>query len=256
MCLVSLPPDKKALPENDLIHLYLSEIRKPLSFDVTNPEHQNRLYNDFLLFAKNAERSISEKQFTELLLNTVPAENLPLFSYYKAPITNTTPHTNIDIPKLFEVIRNPKYFAEKTAKLRTIKTDAENREFKTRNFDYVTFSGIFPDGKRNSQSCIKPSGYLCIDIDHVPERLPELKTALQTDTDLDAQLIFTSPNGDGLKVVVSYDTEQISLLETFNLVESYFKQAYDIQIDKACKNIDRACFICYDNDVFINSNLL
>jgi len=181
---------------------------------------------------------------------------LPLFSYYKQPITNLIPRSNINLLQLYKVILTPKYYEKATNDFRKISDKTAKANYKQKHFDFALLHGIFEPNKRNSRSCIKPSGYLCIDIDHVQTDINELKKKLIADLNLDIQLMFISPSGDGIKVVVMYDIKQNTLIEIFELMELYFKKVNNIQIDKACKNIDRACFICYDNEVFINSKIL
>ena len=182
--------------------------------------------------------------------------DLPIFSYYTKPIMNVKPRSNINLLQLYEVIRNPKYFEKATLELRKIPDKTAKAKFKQTQFDFALLHGIFEPNKRTSKDCIKPSGYLCIDIDHYKGNLSELKKTLIGDYNLDIQLMFISPSGDGLKVVIQYDTNKNTLIEIFEFMELYFKQAYQITIDDKCKNIDRACFICYDSEVFINPKIL
>ncbi len=251
---------------SQLVYIYLSVFEIAKNYSIENLEHQNILFADFKVYIKHTKQVCTLNKFisecrwywclipngTEIMPKAKTV--LPKFSFYSKPITNILPRTNINLLQVYEVIKQPKYYQKQTTDLRQITDLNKQREFKKTNFDYVTFSGTFE--KRNSKNVLLQSGYLCIDIDHVKNDLNQLKTKLINDANLEIQLLFISPSGDGLKLVVYFDTMQNTLLEIFNLVEIYFKQVYNIQIDKACKNIDRACFLCYDNDVFINPKIL
>jgi len=249
--------------ESELVYIYLTAFKIPQSYTIDNIEHQKILHTDFLEYIKETKcflgkiKFINECRWWWCLIpdGTEPEqpESLPLFSYYSKPVTNIKPRVNINLLQLFEVVSNPKYFEKQTIEFRNIIDATAKANYKKTKFDYVTFSGIFE--KRNSQSCLQPSGYLCLDFDHVKTDINELKTKLINDNNLDVQFMFVSPSGDGLKVVIPYDIQN-TLIEIFDLLESYFLQVYDLQIDKTCKNIDRACFICYDREVFINPKIL
>jgi len=248
---------------NELVFIYLTEYKIPKNYDIENIENQKTLYIDFLDFIKETKFTLTENQFINECRwwwCLIPTGNefketniLPVFSYYNKPIKNIIPRANVNLLQLYEVIRNPKYFEKTTVELRKITDKTAKANYKQNNFDYVCFSGVF--SQRNSISCTKPSGYLCIDIDHLQTDINELKNILIADENLDIQLLFVSPSGDGLKIVVCYDTTN-KLNEIFEIIEIYFKKIYDIQIDKTGKNIDRACFICYDSEVFINNKIL
>ena len=62
----------------------------------------------------------------------------------------------------------------------------------------ICFSGIF--SKHANDACVKHSGLIAIDFDHLGERLPELRKRLESDPY--TFILFLSPSGDGLKLVV------------------------------------------------------
>lgn len=61
---------------------------------------------------------------------------------------------------------------------------------------------------------------------------------------------FLSPSGRGVKVGISIDPEHHR--ESFQAAEKYFKKEYALQMDKACKDPTRLCFMSYDPDLRIN----
>lgn len=136
-------------------------------------------------------------------------------------------------------------------------------------FDYVTFCGTF--SKRNDASLITPSGYMVLDIDKQKD-VNAIKKELLNDKELEPQLIFTSPSGNGLKVVVDIDvgfinnsTTSKKLLNVWQAINNYLGCYYNqlIQrdtkgnyIDPSGSDISRACFVCHDTECFINNKYL
>jgi hypothetical protein len=65
-----------------------------------------------------------------------------LFSFFKAPISNTKPHKAVSLLQIYNAIKGD-YYKNRTEKLRAISDVAQSRKFKAANFDYCTFSGTF-----------------------------------------------------------------------------------------------------------------
>jgi hypothetical protein len=189
------------------------------------------------------------------------------FSYFNKPIKNTIPTYDTTLEDVYQLIISDKYNA-RTTYLRTIKVITDAKAFKATNFDYVTFNGTFYS--REDKRLKSLSNYFVIDIDHVDERLMELRDRIILDKLLCPQLIFISPSGDGLKIVVKIAANIIDYAAASKImdtiwqgVNSYFIKYYaDILkpnekgevIDGACKDLSRACFICHDATAYLNIN--
>ncbi|MCK9281789.1 MAG: DUF3987 domain-containing protein [Melioribacteraceae bacterium] len=117
---------------------------------------------------------------------------------------------------------------------------------KTKLLDNVTFSGLFK--KRTDNELIEYSGLICLDIDKI-DNPEELKQRL-IKSKLPIVLMFNSPSGHGLKVVLLSSDDERNHLKYFEYYQSYFRQYYGIVIDKSCKNISRTCFMSYDKEVY------
>ena len=170
----------------------------------------------------------------------------PAFSFFKAPITNTTPHKTVTLRQIYNAIKG-NYYTARTQKLRSllsplsiygeglgVRTNGEGpgvrtnregprlstnakelelskeqeaRKFKAQNFDYCTFSGAFTT--RNNKALIKHSGLICLDFDHLPNT-HEMKDRLLTDEYFDTQLLFISPSGNGIKWIISIPPPSLS----------------------------------------------
>jgi hypothetical protein len=172
---------------------------------------------------------------------------LPKFSIYFNGITNIIPDEERDLKALSEAIRGREKLRILTEKLRSIADLKERAEYK-KTLPYVTFSGTFK--KRSNSDLIQHSGYLCLDLDHLGGSLSIHIKKTQVLNSLTPALMFTSPSGEGLKILYQVDIEQGTHFEYFNSLQRYFKTEFDTEIDPSGKDVSRACFVCHDPDVF------
>ena len=220
--------------------------------------------NQSPIYPKSPELKIGESQ------KQSPCS--PLFSFFKAPITNTKPHKAVSLLQIYNAIKGD-YYRDRTQKLRAISDVGQARLFKAANFDYCTFSGVFTT--RNDKALIKHSDLLCLDFDHLQsvelscqreqnsnsfEVMPNtadniqlLRNQLLKDEYFDTQLLFRSPSGNGLKWIISIDTAATQHGDYFAAVANYILQTYGVAVDKSGRDISRACFLPHDSEVFINS---
>jgi hypothetical protein len=178
--------------------------------------------------------------------------NSPVFSYFKAPVTNTVPHKEISLLDVYYLLLSKK-FADQTTTLRNITDKQEARKYKASFFPYVTFSGTFL--KRNDQSLQRHSGLITIDFDHVDNVL-ELKARLLQDEYFETELLFVSPSGDGLKWVIPIDLTKSMHQHYFKAIANYLKHQYQLEVDPSGKDVSRACFLPHDAEAFINPKYL
>lgn len=165
------------------------------------------------------------------------------FSFYKAPITNKTPFKDITLTDAYNAIRGD-YFQDITNKVRSVSGD-QRRKLKATILPYVTFGGTFKT--RNTKDIISLSGLMCFDFDHIDS--PEtLKATLSGDDNI--LLMFTSPSGDGLKVVYRDPMEEDDYSSQYDKLKEYFRDKYGLQADST-NDIARACFLCRDPNVWM-----
>jgi len=173
-------------------------------------------------------------------------------SLYKSPITNVKPLKNIEIIHLIELIKSNKY-KDTVLQIRKEDNKEKKNELKKNKLDYVTIGGTFTS--RGDKNIISPSGLAPIDIDGIEKGLEELKIKLKEDPYILA--LFISPSGKGLKAIVRVPTD---VKEYSNYVESYYDylhKKYGIdagKLDKATKDISRACFLSWDEDIWVNNS--
>ncbi len=173
-----------------------------------------------------------------------------MFSFFKAPISNTKPHKALSLLDAYNYIVGD-FAKDRTEKLRSFSNTKTARTFKAANFDYCTFSGIF--SSRNDKALIQHSGLLCVDFDHL-KSVETLFEHLLKDEYFDTQLLFRSPSGDGIKWIIPIDTNQATHGNYFAAVANYILQTYGVDVDKSGRDISRACFLPHDPQAFINPN--
>lgn len=175
--------------------------------------------------------------------------------YYRHPISNVLSHNRVSIYHLWTYITNPLLYKQATDTLRGIADEKERKAFKAKEFDYILASGTF--SSRNDQGLIQHSSLLCIDIDHIGyEQVEDLKQQFIHDEvmkeNFELELAFRSPSGDGLKLIVAIDLQEADHATWFLALQNYIRLNYGVDIDPACKNVSRACFLPYDRHCYVN----
>ena len=190
-------------------------------------------------------------------------KNMPSFSIFRRPITNKHPYQVVNLIDVFNYIISD-YAKDRTNELRTIKDDRYRRQYKADKFDYCTFSGIF--SVRTDKAIIQHSGLICLDFDHLKD-VEAIFEALKEDTYFETLLLFRSPSGNGLKWVISFhdsyfrygkDGESYSdyQIRFFAGLYNYIFNHYDVEVDRSCRNLSRACFLPHDPAAYLNPFLL
>jgi hypothetical protein len=174
------------------------------------------------------------------------SDELPQISQFKNPIKNTTPYSNINIHSFYERITTDQKVKLICDNLSSLPKEAQ-RQVKATELDYITPSGIF--NKRSNNELIAHSGYLSIDFDNIPDcDLNQLKNKLIHDNTIQTVLLFKSPSGNGLKWFIKIPPVAETHGMYFDAVKNYIQSKYNIEVDKACRDVARACFVSYDED--------
>jgi hypothetical protein len=179
-------------------------------------------------------------------------QQAPVFSYFRAPVTNIIPSAQVSLMEVYHKIRG-NAFSACTNTLRGINDAKEARRYKAIQFDYVTFSGTF--SKRNDANLLCHSGLMAVDFDHLPD-IDTVKQVLLQDAYFDTEMLFVSPSGDGLKWIIAIDISQVTHGDYFRAVANYIQHTYGLAIDASGKDISRACFLPMDPQVFIHPKYL
>lgn len=181
----------------------------------------------------------TSKQVTEITGNN--------FSFFNAPVTNTKAFGSISLTDVFSKITGPDYKGI-TDRLRDpANTETQQSEIKKNSLPFVTFSAEI-SGNRSARNAKTHSSYLCIDVDKITN-VDEIKRSVLADNTLYPDLVFTSPRGNGLKIV--YCIPQLTASPQqhkvyYAAVRRYFENKYKVVPDASPKNIASACFLCHD----------
>lgn len=179
-------------------------------------------------------------------------------------VPQVRPYKVTTLERVKEYIENPVYAGKATETLRTITDHDENSRFKVLNFCMATFSGIF--SYRNGKGLQEHSGLTVLDFDEedirkkypkgdIKKILKKLRKMFKADRVLSSVMIFISPNGNGLKVIIYVGSMQgLSHKECFAAISEYILQKYEIKPDASGSNVDRACFLPYDRECYLNLN--
>lgn len=154
-------------------------------------------------------------------------------------------------------------------KIGTYKSEVENlrRHLSEGNTDYydrekkrlpaVTFSASF-EKQRNRASISEYNRLLVLDFDKLTaDGMIGLRSRLQADPHILS--FWESPSGSGLKGLMFLDFSEDFPLEdanfrhtyAFRKVHTYFKEKYDVELDKSGSDVTRLCFFSFDPDLFI-----
>lgn len=171
-------------------------------------------------------------------------------SYFSYPISNTRPDNEFTLREVYEYICG-EALKDTTIELR--KTKQQNsKKYKVQKgncLPYVTFGGTFR--KRADSQLKEKSGLMCFDIDHL-DKIEFTKRQLLEDPNLGTVLLFTSPGGDGLKLVIRSPDED-NYKESYQNSRGYLKTKHDITTDST-QDISRACFLCHDPNAYFNED--
>ena len=172
-------------------------------------------------------------------------------SFFNAPITNKVPLRTVTLTEVAKAIKS-NWLEPQTKALRVITDKEAPRAYKGSHFPYVTPAGVF--SYCSDANIVSWSSVLCMDLDHIPH-VDALKQKLIEDDLFYTLMVFRSPSGDGLKWFLKVDLDRCSHRQWFDAVRNYLMSMYGLsekQVDPSVRNESRACFLCYDPEVYVN----
>lgn len=113
----------------------------------------------------------------------------------------------------------------------------------------ICFSGTF--NKRADNSIIEHSGFICLDFDKYEDEDTFITDRIMLENNEYTYSVFTSPSGNGLKVIVKIPKDIENHKLYFDALEKYYNNSH---FDTTSKNISRICFESYDPNIYINTN--
>ena len=134
------------------------------------------------------------------------------------------------------------------SKIREEKDKTIRNEIK-KKLPCVLFSGEFTS--RSDNALVRHSGLICLDFDNFEDSqsLSDYREFLSKD--IYTYAVFTSPSGDGLKLIVKIPSVIEDHRAHFIALKQYYNSKY---FDSSCINESRICYMSSDKDIFINDN--
>lgn len=172
------------------------------------------------------------------------------FNLFKGGIKITKPTQAITLAEFVHMISGPAYQIS-IAQVRNQADESTRRSFKSA-LDYVTPSGLFTP-TRKASNLLQHSALAILDFDHVANLET---TRLQLSADPYALVLFVSPSGDGLKLIVNVTPglDKDSHKQLYADLSLYYKQTYGLDqiLDDKTSDVSRPCYVSYDPDVIVN----
>ena len=131
-------------------------------------------------------------------------------------------------------------------KIRSYKDKSKRNELK-KSLPAICFSGQF--NKRSDTSLTKHSGMICLDFDGFKSEALLKKKRKELEADPYSLSVFTSPSGNGIKVLVRIPPELDNHLMYFLSLQDHYSCE---NFDATCKNVSRVCYESFDPKIFVN----
>ncbi len=181
------------------------------------------------------------------------------------PDATSTATRDADALKIVEQIRAGKWrgpiekirklYAEVLAKTGDTKAAKLAIDGEKKKRPGILWSGRFKNRKKpTAEKLVAHSGYLCADLDDLGDRLPEVRGKLKTSPHLVAD--FLSPSGVGLKALFRVPADAERHGDSFRAVEAHVRALTGVQIDTACRDVGRLCYVSFDPEAVLNPNAI
>ncbi len=146
------------------------------------------------------------------------------------------------------------HFKDQVARIRHLAAKGKGQQASNlkKQLPAFTVSGHFSDG-RTLEHLVEYTHFIVLDFDKLEAaQLEKLKSDSRQDRFSMAG--FTSPSGNGYKIVVQVDSEVGNHIEAFQQVCSWFRDNHGLEIDRSGKDITRLCFISHDPEAWFDPN--
>ncbi len=93
---------------------------------------------------------------------------------------------------------------------------------------------------------------MVLDLDNLQDVIKTRQALIDQDA-IDVVMMYVSPSGNGLKVVVPATTKD-EHEQVFYMYQRFLKQEMEITLDASGKDVARTSFVCSDPNVYLNLN--
>lgn len=116
-----------------------------------------------------------------------------------------------------------------------------------------TPSGTFTTGGRTMEHLLQYSGFIVLDLDHLPRE--KLESIFQKACVIPFTFAcFRSPSGGGLKVLVEVSSPPEDHEAAFTQLADFYEQQLEVNVDRSGKDVTRLCFYSSDPRCFISDS--
>jgi hypothetical protein len=175
--------------------------------------------------------------------------NIPKLSVFKSLFNSKeTPYT-LTILDVYERIKNGySDLNKKIERLRAMDENTEEHRSLKNSLLAIMFNGTF--NERNDNGLVEHSGLCVLDFDDYPDAVTMDAERQRLENCPFVYLVFTSPGGKGLKVVIKIPkSTKDEHKRRFQAFEKYIQSDY---FDKTSCNVSRVCFESFDPEAYIN----
>jgi len=171
---------------------------------------------------------------------------MPMITYFKSVI-DTSQAYHREVSSAITRIRDgsSKALVERIR----VESDKDRRNLLKRQLPAICFSGKFT--ARSASACVEHSGLICLDFDGFESDLEMAEFRFDLTSDPYSYAVFTSPSGDGLKVIVRIPKDIKNHKNYFLALQKHYNRK---EFDVACKDISRVCYESYDPNIYINES--
>ena len=156
----------------------------------------------------------------------------------------------VELKDVFDYIKSD-YWSVPINEIRTKKANGipkKEIEILKQALPYFTGSGIF--NRRNEAGLVQHNGRLVIDFDEVENTMPLAEGYEVLSKDQYTEYLSLSCTGTGYFLIVKIDPE--NHYKSFLFLKDYYKQKYNLPLDKGCHDVSRPRYISYDPNLYHN----
>ena len=174
---------------------------------------------------------------------------IPKVSVFKSLFNAKETPYSLTVLEVFERIKNGySDLNKKIERLRTLDDSSEQHRQLKNSLLAIMFNGQF--NERNDNGLIQHSGLCVLDFDDYPDEQTMNEERQNLIKCPFVYLLFTSPGGKGLKVVIKIPkSTKDEHKRRFQAFQKFFNSDY---FDPTSCNVSRVCFESYDPDAYIN----
>ena len=134
--------------------------------------------------------------------------------------------------------------------LRGIEDKKNRQEYKAKYLPAFTWCGTFNGGHAVS-NLHSYNQIVGLDYDNVKDTKALKESLSSIDT---SHVVFISPGGEGLKVLVKVNSNASCHEKAFEIVNNYYKEITGMESDNSVKDISRLCYVSWDPELYLEEN--